>query len=128
MYSGAVNTTNPTTNELALQLKALADSTRLGVLEFLSNPIQSCCSRDDGVCACDLEAFLGLSQPTVSHHMKLLVQAGFVRAEKRGRWVYYELEPSTFHELQGQLARFAEVPASGDEVGSAAGTDLVGSK
>ncbi len=96
-----------TKNDLTLQLKALADPARLGVLEFLLNPIQSCCSREDGVCACDLESFLGLSQPTVSHHMKLLVQAGFVRSEKRGRWVYYDLLPETFSTLQGALSRYA---------------------
>ncbi|ADI15270.1 ArsR/SmtB family transcription factor [Truepera radiovictrix] len=95
------------TNELATTLKALADPVRLAILTFLVDPIQSCCSRDDGVCGCDLEAFLGLSQPTVSHHMKLLTQAGFVRADKRGRWVYYELLPETFEALERALGRFA---------------------
>jgi ArsR family transcriptional regulator, arsenate/arsenite/antimonite-responsive transcriptional repressor len=99
-------------NDLATKLKALADPHRLTILEFLLNPIQSCCSRDEGVCACDLEDFLGLSQPTVSHHMKLLVQAGFVRAEKRGRWVYYNLEPSAFAAIGEQLVRYEMVKTS----------------
>ena len=90
----------------ALQLKALADPVRLRILEFLRNPVQSCCVRDDGVCACDVEAFLGLSQPTVSHHMKLLVGAGFVTADKRGRWVYYALEPKAFSSLQDFFSRY----------------------
>lgn len=94
------------TAKLAAQLKALADPVRLSILEFLLEPVQSCCSREDGVCACDLEGFLGLSQPTVSHHMKLLVQASFVRAEKRGRWVFYSLLPEAFAAVQGALARF----------------------
>ncbi len=96
-------------DQLATKLKALADPHRLNVLNFLLHPIQICCSRDEGVCACDLETFLGLSQPAVSHHMKLLVQAGFVRADKRGRWVYYELDPSAFAALREQLARYETV-------------------
>ncbi len=91
----------------ALQLKALADPVRLRILEFLRDPVQSCCVRDDGVCACDVEAFLGLSQPTVSHHMKLLVGAGLVTADKRGRWVYYALEPRAFASLRAFFSHYA---------------------
>ena len=89
---------------LSDKLKTLADPTRLAILEFLREPVQSCCSRDDGICGCDLETFLGLTQPTVSHHMKQLVEAGFVSAEKRGRWVYYELAPEAFAEVIAALA------------------------
>ncbi len=89
-------------------LKVLADPTRLQILEFLREPVQSCCSREDGVCACDVESFLGLAQPTVSHHMKLLVAAGFVRAERRGRWVYYELDADRFRQMAAALRAFAE--------------------
>ena len=96
-------------DDLALKLKALADPHRLNILNFLLEPIQSCCSRDEGVCACDLETFLGLSQPAVSYHMKLLVQAGFVRGEKRGKWVYYDLMPETFAAVRGALARYEKV-------------------
>lgn len=94
-------------DDFATRLKALADPVRLTILEFLLDPVQTCCARDEGVCACDFETVLGLSQPTVSHHMKLLVQAGFVRAEKRGRWVYYALEPAAFGRLCEQLTPFA---------------------
>ena len=93
-------------DDLSLKLKAIADPHRLSILNFLLEPIQSCCSRDEGVCACDLEGFLGLSQPAVSHHMKLLVQAGFVRADKRGKWVYYDLEPAAFAAVREQLGRY----------------------
>ncbi len=96
-------------DDLVNRFKALADPHRLNILNFLLEPIQSCCSRDEGVCACDLEAFLGLSQPAVSYHMKLLVQAGLVRAEKRGKWVYYDLEPAAFAALREQLARYEAV-------------------
>lgn len=95
--------------DTALKLKALADPHRLSILNFLLEPLQSCCSRAEGVCACDLETFLGLSQPTVSHHMKLLVQAGFVRAEKRGKWVYYELQSAAFAALREELSRYEAV-------------------
>jgi ArsR family transcriptional regulator, arsenate/arsenite/antimonite-responsive transcriptional repressor len=98
-------------DDLSTKLKALADTHRLNILEFLLNPIQSCCSREEGVCACDLEAFLGLSQPTVSHHMKLLVQAGFVKSEKRGRWVYYDLNPGAFEAVTQQLSKYQHVTA-----------------
>jgi ArsR family transcriptional regulator len=89
------------------QLKALADPTRLQILAFLHQPIQSCCTRDEGVCACDLEAFLGLTQPTISHHMKQLVEAELVTSEKRGRWVYYDLNPAAFRVLLEVLQPYA---------------------
>ncbi|HZH25566.1 MAG TPA: metalloregulator ArsR/SmtB family transcription factor [Azospirillaceae bacterium] len=96
--------------------KALADPARIRILEFLSRPDAACCSTRDRVCACDLEALLGLSQPTVSHHMKLLVGAGLVQAEKDGRWVHYRLNRPRFHEL----ARWLQTTAGpvGDETGS----------
>ena len=93
-------------DDLVTRFKALADPHRLSILNFLLEPIQSCCSRAEGVCACDLEAFLWLSQPSFSYHMKLLVQAGFVRADKRGKWVYYDLEPAAFAALREELARY----------------------
>ncbi|HKI57917.1 MAG TPA: metalloregulator ArsR/SmtB family transcription factor [Trueperaceae bacterium] len=82
----------PLPADLARRLKALADPARLRIVTFLSDPTPECCSRSDGVCACDLEGVLELSQPTVSHHMRQLVEAGVVRSEKRGRWVYYQLD------------------------------------
>src|SRR5690606_5542705 len=81
------------------QLRLIADATRLRIVRFLAAPIQSCCVREDGVCACDLESHLGLSQPTVSHHMRLLEGVGLVRADRRGRWVYYELETDALRAL-----------------------------
>ncbi len=90
------------------KLKLLGDPTRFKVLKFLAEPGPGCCSRDDGVCGCDIEEFLGLSQPTVSHHMKQLVDARLVRAERRGRWVYYELEPTALRELAAALEGLAD--------------------
>jgi ArsR family transcriptional regulator len=79
--------------DLVVALKALADPTRLRILELLKAKGRSCCdliSRNEpGLCACDVEEAVGLSQAAVSHHMGLLRRAGFVNAEKRGRWIYY---------------------------------------
>ena len=76
-------------------------------MQFLAEPAQACCSRNDGVCGCDLEAYLDLSQPTVSHHMKQLVDAGLVTSERRGRWVYYDLEPAALRDVSAALERLA---------------------
>ena len=100
--------------------KALSDPLRLRILEFLRRPDAACCSTEDKVCACDLEGLLGLSQPTISHHMKLLVQAGLVTAEKSGRWVYYRIDREAFARASDYLAGFA----CDDQPLKAAGADL----
>src|SRR5262245_33023940 len=72
---------------LARSLAALADPIRLRLLSVVA-------SANDEVCACDLVEPSGRSQPTVSHHMKILVDAGLVTREKRGLWVWYRAVPS----------------------------------
>lgn len=89
------------------RLRALADPSRLRIVEFLLEPNGRRLARRDGVCACDFEALLDLSQPTVSHHLKNLVNAGLLRAQKRGRWTFYEIEPQAFRSLARHLGRFA---------------------
>ncbi|MGI3780916.1 MAG: ArsR/SmtB family transcription factor [Janthinobacterium lividum] len=72
---------------LASSLKALADPTRLRLVSLVA-------AHDDAeACVCDLTAPVGLSQPTVSHHLKVLVDAGILTREQRGRWAYYRLVP-----------------------------------
>lgn len=84
--------------------KALSDPARLKILAYLaSHAGGSCCGPEEGVCACDLEAVTGLSQPTVSHHMKCLISAGLVSGEKRGRWMYYRIDPRGFALLRAFL-------------------------
>lgn len=95
-----------TRDETLRALKVLADPVRFQALEFLLDPPRTSCSQGDGVCGCDFEGVLGLAQPTVSHHLKQLVDVGLVRAEKRGRWTYYELVPDAFATLCGALAPF----------------------
>ena len=74
--------------EMALVLKVLADPARLRLLSLLS------AADDQEGCVCDLCEPLGLGQPTVSHHLKVLSEAGLVTREQRGRWAYFRLDPS----------------------------------
>jgi len=89
--------------------KALGDPTRLKILELLKTKGRSCCdliARDEkGLCACDVEQAVGLSQAAISHHMGLLRRAGLVNAEKRGRWVYYSRNEAAIAGLAGLLAK-----------------------
>ena len=91
-----------------LIFKALGDPTRLRILQAISRPQETCCSTADQVCACDLEPLLGLAQPTISHHMKILTEAGLIQARKSGRWVSYRLDRSRFQERM--LQRFLTQP------------------
>jgi ArsR family transcriptional regulator, arsenate/arsenite/antimonite-responsive transcriptional repressor len=79
---------------VAWVFKALSDPTRLKILRHLASDAVGCCG--DGICGCDLEELTGLSQPTVSHHVKCLVSAGLVQSEKRGKWMYYSLDAKGF--------------------------------
>ncbi|MBX6375838.1 MAG: winged helix-turn-helix transcriptional regulator [Acetobacteraceae bacterium] len=90
-----------------LVFKALADPARLRIVEFLRRPEAECCSAADRVCACDIEAALGLAQATISHHMKRLQEAGLVHAEKRGRWMHYRLNRDAFAQIADWLAEFS---------------------
>jgi ArsR family transcriptional regulator, arsenate/arsenite/antimonite-responsive transcriptional repressor len=94
--------------------KALSDPARVKILEFLRSPDAGCCTFNDRICACDVERILGVSQATVSHHMKLLIDAGLVTAEKRGRWMMYRVNPEAFSRMSSWLAPFAAcAPAGG---------------
>ncbi|AKZ58417.1 ArsR-family transcriptional regulator [Streptomyces ambofaciens ATCC 23877] len=85
--------------ELARVFKALGDPVRLRLLSMIA-------SRAGGeVCVCDLTPAFDLSQPTISHHLKLLRQAGLIDCERRGTWVYYWLVPETTDRLAGILTR-----------------------
>lgn len=79
-------------------LQAAADPTRLAILRQLA--------AGDEVCACNFSACCEVAQPTVSHHLKVLREAGWVTAERRGTWVYYRLRPAAvdrFRALAGEL-------------------------
>jgi ArsR family transcriptional regulator len=83
--------------DTASLFKALADPHRVRIVNLLAN-------NPDPVCVCDLQAVLGLSQPTVSHHLKKLRGAGLLTRTQRGTWAYYALEPTA-------MARLASVTA-----------------
>lgn len=89
-------------------LKALADPVRLSILEFLWGPATEELRDEDGICAKDVEQFLGVTQPTVSYHMKILVGAGLVEAEKRGQKVYYECVTEGPDEVIHYLERYRQ--------------------
>jgi ArsR family transcriptional regulator, arsenate/arsenite/antimonite-responsive transcriptional repressor len=81
---------------LARSFAALADPIRLRLLSFVA-------SAGDEVCACDLVEPSGRSQPTVSHHMKILCDAGLIDREKRGLWVWYRAVPDRLDALRSAL-------------------------
>lgn len=86
-------------DELAGAFKVLADPARLRLLSLVA-------AADNGeVCACDLVAPLGRSQPTVSHHLSVLVEAGLLRREKRGKWAWYSVVPARLAVLRDALGR-----------------------
>lgn len=93
--AGALDVTEA--QRLAGMFKALGDPTRVRLLSM----IVAAPGRE--ACICDLVEPVGLSQPTVSHHMKLLVDAGIVEREQRGRWAYYRVVEETLAALSGAL-------------------------
>jgi ArsR family transcriptional regulator len=89
-----------------LLLQAAADPTRLSILRQLS--------AQGPVCACDFTACCDVSQPTVSHHLKVLREAGWISGERRGTWIWYSLRPEAverFQRLAGAIEPAASRPA-----------------
>ncbi len=82
-------------DELAARFKALADPTRVAIV--------NCLSAADEVCVCNLTDTFELSQPTISHHLKILREAGLVESSRRGTWAYYRLVPEAIAALRGAL-------------------------
>ncbi len=92
-------------------LHALADPVRLSIVRQLAT--------EGDVCACDLTCCGTVSQPTVSHHLRVLRQAGVVTAERRGTWVHYSLDPDA-------IARLRVLAASLEPSGPLRVTDFAG--
>lgn len=86
-----------TAEQLARRFKALGDPTRVRLLSLIA------AHADGEACVCDLTEPVGLSQPTVSHHMKQLVDAGLATREQRGRWAYYRVVDAALADLAGAL-------------------------
>jgi len=85
----------------AALFRTLADPARIKIINLLA-------TSDDAVCACEFEPALGLSQPTVSHHLKKLTEAGLIEREQRGKWAYFSLKPEASSQLE-RLVRITEV-------------------
>ena len=79
--------------------KALADPARVRLLSAIA------AGSEDGICVCELTEPLNLSQPTVSHHLKVLFEAGLVGRERRGTWVYYTLRGTRSRSWRGRCGR-----------------------
>jgi ArsR family transcriptional regulator, arsenate/arsenite/antimonite-responsive transcriptional repressor len=83
---------------LATVFKALGDPVRLRLLSLIG-------AREGGeVCVCDLTTAFDLSQPTISHHLKVLREAGLIDSERRGTWVYYRLVPAGLERMADVLS------------------------
>lgn len=94
---------------LASLLRAIAEPTRLRLISLVA----SC--RDQEACVCDLTEPVGLSQPTVSHHLKVLVDAGILARQQRGRWAFYRLVPETLDQISHLVAGRSADGAPGAE-------------
>ncbi len=81
--------------ELAGIFAALGDPVRLRLLSIVAS--------DGEVCSCNLEGPLGKSQPTVSHHTRILAEAGLIEGEKRGRWTWWRVVPTQMERLRDLL-------------------------
>jgi ArsR family transcriptional regulator len=88
----------PAAERLARVFKALADPARVRLVSLVA------ATEGHEACICDLTEPVGLSQPTISHHMKVLTDAGIVVREQRGRWAYFRIEPQTLQTLSRLLA------------------------
>jgi ArsR family transcriptional regulator len=87
----------------AALFRLLGDPARVKIVSLLA-------TSDEPVCVCNLTDPLDLSQPTVSHHLKKLMDAGLLEREQRGKWAYFSLRPGALERL-GSLLDFQEVPA-----------------
>ncbi|MFE9204867.1 ArsR/SmtB family transcription factor [Micromonospora sp. NPDC007230] len=89
---------------VAPMFKALGDPVRLRLMSMIASVPE--------ICVCDLTPAFDLSGPTISHHLKLLREAGLVDSERRGTWVWYRVRPEAFRQL-GALLEVSAAPAAG---------------
>ena len=82
-------------DDLAAVFAAMADPVRLRLLSLVADAGE--------LCSCNLQEPLGKSQPTISHHTKVLAEAGLIRGEKRGRWVWWRIVPERLERMRDSL-------------------------
>ena len=92
--------------ELARVFKAIADPVRLRLLSLIAS------HAGGEACVCELTGAFALTGPTISHHLKVLREAGLVDSERRGTWIYYRVQPDLLAQLSAALVRDAAAKAS----------------
>lgn len=92
--------------ELAQVFKAIADPVRLRLLSLIAS------HAGGEACVCDLTGAFALTGPTISHHLKVLREAGLVDSERRGTWIYYRVQPDLLGQLSAALVRDVAAKAS----------------
>lgn len=91
---------NPSGNgQFTEQLRAIADPTRRRILKLLCQKGHCSIGESTGMCARDIETRIKLSQPTISHHMKILADAGLVTGQRRGQWMWYRRDENAVKEM-----------------------------
>jgi len=104
--SGALNAAE--VHVLASRLSAVSNPLRLMMLNMIHQ-------RGGDLCVCEFERVFSLSQPTISHHLKLLRDAGFVRSERVGHWVHHYIVPETFNRIKRLFGDFGQVSVPGGQ-------------
>ena len=101
--------------ELARMFRTLGDPVRLRILSIVAN------HAGGEACVCDISSTFDLTQPTISHHLKVLREAGLLDSERRGTWVYYRVIPAAVHTLSAALGTDTVTGVLAD-AGASAGT------
>ena len=99
---------------LAAAYKAIGHPVRIGILEILTRQVGQ-------VCVCDIESRFDLSQPTVSHHLRVLRRAGLLESERRGTWIYYSVREEGFRALHAFLQQLLHGATASAEGGGGEG-------
>ena len=115
---GCRHSTEPEASDLAGVFAALADPVRLRLLSIVAT--------EGEVCSCTLEAPLAKSQPTISHHTRVLAEAGLIEGEKRGRWMWWRVVPAQMERLRSLLGGEPGFRPSTSRVRRGPGTDRAG--
>jgi ArsR family transcriptional regulator len=87
------------------KLKALAHPVRLRMIDLIH-------AHGGEICVCEFEHHFDVKQPTISHHLKILRDAGLLQSHQKGSWVHHYVEPGAFEQLQDLMARFVAAPAA----------------
>ncbi|MBV8890697.1 MAG: winged helix-turn-helix transcriptional regulator [Acidobacteria bacterium] len=93
------------THNFDRMLRAVADPTRRRILTALKQKGVCSIGKDIGLCACDIEERVRLTQPTISHHMSVLKKAGLVEAKKEGQWMWYRRNEAAVRDLARNLRK-----------------------